>query len=408
MKVSTLLFLVLAFALPMLGQQTVFDDDFESGDTVAWWAPARVGESGQTTCYDGSGSVIPCAGTGQDGELRPGAAWPAPRFSDNSDGTVTDWLTGLVWLKNANCFGARSWSDALVDANSLASTACGLSDGSVAGDWRLPSINELKSLIDFEYYGPALSDAAGTGQWSEGDAFSSVQNSYYWSSSTQMSFTANAWYLHLYGGGAYGRDKSEGNFVWPVRGGESENFSGWWPARAGKTDQVNCYNEAGTQIGCAATGQDGDLQMGIAWPEPRFVDNGNGTVTDMLSGLIWLQNANCFGTRTWSDALADANTLASTACGLSDGSVAGDWRLPGVNEMRSLTDANHYGPALANAAGTAQWSEGDPFTGVQNYYYWSSTSYFAPFAWYEDLYHGSLHTGNKSFNYYVWPVRGGQ
>ncbi len=39
-----------------------------------------------------------------------------------------------------------------------------------------------------------------------------------------------------------------------------------------------------------ATGDDGDLQVGVDWPLPRFTDNNNGTVTDNLTGLIWLKN----------------------------------------------------------------------------------------------------------------------
>jgi hypothetical protein len=61
-------------------------------------------ETGQTTCYDTEGDVIPCAGTGQDGDIQAGVAWPDPRFRDNGDGTVTDNLTGLMWLKDARLF----------------------------------------------------------------------------------------------------------------------------------------------------------------------------------------------------------------------------------------------------------------------------------------------------------------
>lgn len=49
-----------------------------------------VPKTGQTTCYDANGSVIPCAGTGQDGDIQAGVAWPDPRFTDNGNGTVTD------------------------------------------------------------------------------------------------------------------------------------------------------------------------------------------------------------------------------------------------------------------------------------------------------------------------------
>ena len=55
--------------------------------------------TGQTTCWDNSGNQIPCAGTGQDGEIKAGEPWPEPRFTDNGDETMTDNLTGLMWTK---------------------------------------------------------------------------------------------------------------------------------------------------------------------------------------------------------------------------------------------------------------------------------------------------------------------
>jgi len=223
MFVSAVVVLMMACTAPVWGQGMpwVFYDGFESGDTSGWWAPARVGQTGQVTCYDAAGAVIPCAGTGQDGDLRPGVAWPNPRFVDNSDGTVADMLTGLVWLKNANCFGPRSWMNALADAIGLANGACGLTDGSVAGDWRLPSVNELQSLVDHEYYGPALSNAAGTGRWTEGDAFSGVHlPGYYWSSSSFAYSPQSAYYVLLYSGYVSAYLKTDSYYVWPVRAGQ--------------------------------------------------------------------------------------------------------------------------------------------------------------------------------------------
>ena len=76
-------------------------------------APAPVPETGQTQCFDVDGTEIICSGTGQDGDLRKGLKWPVPRFTDNEDGTVTDNLTGLIWLKHRSCAGdSRSWTGA--------------------------------------------------------------------------------------------------------------------------------------------------------------------------------------------------------------------------------------------------------------------------------------------------------
>ena len=78
-----------------------------------------------------------------------------------------------------------------------------------------------------------------------------------------------------------------------------------------KTGQTICYadNETATEITCSDTGQDGDLQIGVASPSPRFTDNGDGTVTDNLTGLMWAKNANLAGAMTWSSALDYANNL---------------------------------------------------------------------------------------------------
>ncbi len=155
------------------------------------------------------------------------------------------------------------------------------------------------------------------------------------------------------------------------------------------------------QTAIYGTGDDGALQKGVAWPNPRFTDNGTGTVSDNLTGLIWLKNANCFGAQVWPTALSDANALASGACGLSDGSAAGDWRLPDVNELDSLIDASQFNPALP---------AGNPFTNVQSLNYWSSTTYALDtrYAWDVNMDGGYVSNGRKIDSFYVWPVRGGQ
>ena len=95
---------------------------------------------------DGIGDVCGdypgCGGYGQP------ACEVSCRFVDNGDGTVTDELTNLVWLKDADCIGG-SWSyttDLVAGLHSSAPYNCGLSDGSEAGDWRLPTKDELQGI----------------------------------------------------------------------------------------------------------------------------------------------------------------------------------------------------------------------------------------------------------------------
>ena len=187
--------------------------------TPATCTGAPVAKTGQTICYDTNGDIIGCADTGQDGEYQYGTPWPVPRFTDNTDGTVTDNLTGLIWLKDANRFGPRNWAEALSDCNNLAHDGVNLTDGSSAGDWRLPNIRELHSLIDFSNYDPALPS---------GHPFTGVQStdSYYWSSTTPAYHSVHAWYVIIYNGSVGNHTKGTNNdYVWPVRGGNFNNLS---------------------------------------------------------------------------------------------------------------------------------------------------------------------------------------
>jgi hypothetical protein len=200
---------------------------------------ALLPQTGQTKCFDTTGEPVTCGtgiGKGQDADLKMGVPWPNPRFTDNKNGTVTDNLTGLIWLKNANCFGPQDWPSALNDANTLASGSCGLTDKSDKGDWRLPNVRELTSLIDFGFFGPAISNTVGTGQWKEGDAFSQLQMQFYWSSTPGADNTGSAWYVLSYYGLLTGAAETKSyvcdssnecnNFyVWPVRGGACEKES---------------------------------------------------------------------------------------------------------------------------------------------------------------------------------------
>jgi hypothetical protein len=145
---------------------------------------------------------------------------PSVRYVDNGNGTVTDTWSSLIWLKNAKCLGHHDWDGAMQITAILANGQCGLSDGSTAGMWRLPTKLEWGAMRDINYSEPALSNAAGTGQWTEGDAFTNVQSSYYWSSTSHADDTSHAWFLNLSDGGIHNSVKTDTRGVWAVRGGQ--------------------------------------------------------------------------------------------------------------------------------------------------------------------------------------------
>jgi len=136
------------------------------GRTSNGWGPltgnsgsggsAPVPRTGQTLCYDTTGTLVQCSetGQGQDGATLKGVAWPSPRFTNNNNGTVTDNLTGLIWLLKANVLGTNSagagtvsWAAAMtyvVELNTSGTmNALPAGDTSNGGshqtDWRLPN-----------------------------------------------------------------------------------------------------------------------------------------------------------------------------------------------------------------------------------------------------------------------------
>ena len=327
-------------------------------------------KTGQTLCYDANGA-IDCAGTGQDGETQIGATWPTPRFTDNLNGTVTDNLTGLIWLQDALCTalnpppanpslslqGGRDWASAITAANSLMSGQCGLRDGSVAGNWRLPNVNEMESLIDISQSNPPLP---------ANNHFINVPQTLpiYWTSTITGDYFPgiNAIGAVLFTGKIQGDVKTSPKYIWPVRG-DSTTLA--------RTGQNTCWDPndssaSGTVVACNGSGTDGALQKGVPLPSPRFFDNVNGTITDSLTGLIWPRNAGCFSNiSSQGQALTLAKTLAHGTCDLIDGSAPGDWRLPNRKEMRSLVD--YGGTWLAEFTGSPPHG-----------WYWTSDSYAVP------------------------------
>lgn len=182
------------------------------------------------------------------------------------------------------------------------------------------------------------------------------------------------------------------------------------------------------QTSSTVTGDDGNLQKGVAWPSTRFTDNGDGTVTDNMTGLVWLQDADCRGDITdWTTAVSDAVALydgctncfgTSGDCGLSDSSVAGDWRLPNIRELLSLIDYGRAIPALPSGHPFSNvnsplyyvtFVSSGSFTGDDGAGYWTSTGRGSSsnHKWGVNLYYGQpvLRDITSDSNYYVWPVR---
>lgn len=374
-----------------------------------------------TVALPRTGQTVPYY-PGDDGSIKAGAAWPIPRFSitfcDNAgpcadpaqdcDGNdtndvVTDQMTGLMWLRNGSQGLMSIWPPYLNYSNNL--SRCGYAD------WRLANVRELESLMNAGQINPDI--------WLNSQGFVGVQPVGYWTSTSLNQIPNYAWLVLFHFEIALAGENLDSDYAknislygWPVRTAAGVLTSPVVP----RTGQNTCFDGIGKTLPCAGTGQDGDLQAGAPWPDPRFTDLGNGTVADNLTGLIWLKDANCLATHyggvdiegtpgdgrvTWSKALdfiAGINSGTYPNCG----SVYRDWRLPNRKELHSLIDFSRYLVALP---------AGHPFINVQTGYYWSSSTKADETlkAWVVGLWDGRIAgfpKGNPS-SLPLWPVRGG-
>ncbi len=363
--------------------------------SVASAGSVRLPVTGQTTSYKSN----------DDGDLERGLTWPVPRFTNNGDGTITDNLTGLIWLRKAdllNTYGNATWSEAIdfvKEINSTGKVAVGTGAETDAGDtsnggthqtdWRLPNRNEFESIMTLE----PDSGAANISQWLNAQGFQGVsETTRYWTSTTYAGDSDDAWHAQLYEGRIRHWVKDTAGPLMVVRG---EGTGA--PAPVWKTGQTETYGD----------GDDGDLEKGSAWPDPRFTDNGDGTVTDNLTDLVWLKKTNTAGAQvnwttafTYIDELNASGTMNALDAGdtSNGGTHQTDWRLPNRKELFSLLDQSQLNPAVKS---------GHPFSDIESEWYWTSSTddLNTANAWAISMGSGSVSRGPRTDTRYVWAVR---
>ena len=280
-------------------------------------------DTNQGFCYDGFERIdCPAEGEafyGQDAQY----TGITPSYTDNGDGTINDNVTGLVWTQEISSY-AMPWSDAAGYCESLET-------GSVT-DWRLPSVKELWSLRDYSQGWP----------WIDTDYFylvgdgSDLAQHHSWSSDLYLVESD------------YQNEQVVGDPAWIVN-----DWTGHIKAMSGSRF-VRCVS--------------GD-EYGIN----DFVDNGDGTVTDNATSLMWSQDDSGVA-MYWEEALAYAEN--ATIAGYDD------WRLPSAKEIQTLAD---YSVTEIPAMDTSVFNltevtntvyDGDEVIDTQvNYpFYWTNTS----------------------------------
>ncbi|NMC61606.1 MAG: DUF1566 domain-containing protein [SAR324 cluster bacterium] len=302
----------------------------------------KLAQTGQTSCYSDSGEAVTCSGTGQDGEKRAGQVWPSPRFEVDYM-TVKDNLTGLTWTKIARemgfeyaCFPtsnttAMTWEQAFLLADCLNSKNYG-----GYSDWRIPNVLEMESLINLE-------DVHGI-EWLSKEGFQNAFGSF-WTSTTAAFDESFAYRINYFHPGSVSvARKTDQNAVWPVRGKTSGVTA------LIRTGQTKTYHAA----------DDGELQGGVVWPEPRFEVEGE-CIYDVLTGLLWTKSMDIGGgDRLFDDAISLAQK--GKYCGYSD------WRVPNHRELLSMIN---FG-----AASNMAWLKEQGFTSpVSSQDIWSSSAY---------------------------------
>ncbi|MBN2586954.1 MAG: DUF1566 domain-containing protein [Candidatus Fermentibacteraceae bacterium] len=262
--------------------------------------PYPLPDTDQSLCFD----TVSVIGMPEPGESFYGQdahyCGLQPSYANNGDGTVTDLNTGLMWQQGLPP-EKMSWEEAVNGADT-----CGIGGYS---DWRLPTIKELYSLIRFSGTDPSGPDPQNLIPFIDTDYFEfqygdtlageRLIDAQYWSSTAYRGLTMNG------DSTAFGVNFADGR----IKG---------YPSReVGPPGRTFLMRSFVRYVRSDCYGQN------------QFVDNGDGTVTDTATGLMWQQADDGTG-RNWEEALAFAEDLC----------LAGydDWRLPNAHELQSIVD----------------------------------------------------------------------
>lgn len=269
-------------------------------------------DTGQETCY-GAEQPINCPATGeaffgQDAQINGSQ----PSYNDNGDGTVTDNVTQLMWAKSPdlNGDGVINVSDKL----SYDDAAAQAGDFALAGydDWRLPTIKEMYSLMDFSGVDPSgyeSDDVSGLIPFIDRDYFDF----------------------------AYGDTDARERIIDAQMASSTLYVSGTNATNDATLFGVNFADGRIKGYGLEMHGRDktffvmyvrGNTGYGVN----NFTDNDDGTVTDATSQLMWTQSDNGAAI-SWEDALAFAEQANA-----DDYLGHDDWRLPNIKELQGLVD----------------------------------------------------------------------
>lgn len=309
-------------------------------------APAKsrtyaIVDTGQTACFNTTSEVAaPAPGSPFYGQDAQHAGLP-PRYRDLGDGTVSDLNTGLMWVKARGA--KQTWAQA-----SSGAVACRVGGYS---DWRMPTVKELYSLILFTgAQGPSLTSLEGYVPFLDTAAFDFTYGPTGSTSAGERVIDCQDWSSSLYAGA--------------IMAGQTAAFGVNFSDGRIKGYPVTTSNYVRYVRGNPAYGRN------------AFRDNGDGTVTDTATGLMWAQADSGQG-MDWQAALAWVQTMnAQRHLGHSD------WRMPNAKELQSLVDYSRAplamdsvkrGPALDPVFRcTPILDEGG---GTDVPFYWTSTSF---------------------------------